>query len=132
MTYSFESFWRLPFNWRTPFGYLLAMISEGVGIIYTLHTVATIICYMAASCRSFVAILKDIENDVPLLSVGGMSDHSHMLTEKRLCKIIQLYSDLKQLGQIHPYILIGVPYWKKQFEFNLADLLTSSMRFISS
>lgn len=83
-----------------PFGYLLAMISEGAGILYTLHTVTTIICYLAASCRSFVAFLKDIQNDVPLLNVCETPNDDH----KRLCNIIQLYSDVKELSEILSYL----------------------------
>lgn len=98
------------------------MIFVSASITYTVHLVTTIICYLVASCRSFVAFLEDIKNDVTFLNVGGTSDYSQVMLKQRLCNIIQLYSDVKQLSLIQ----LSIKYENIHFAFYPVDSLTIS------
>lgn len=60
---------RLPFNLRTPFGYILLLIFYMPGIFCVIYAAVPPICFYAASCLLFIAFVKDIENDLNVLMV---------------------------------------------------------------
>lgn len=92
------AFDRLPFNWQTPLGYLIAEISELVSYASLLLCVVLTLSFYAASLWLIIKFTEDIANDLELLNVGGTSDSSRMRMRTRFGKIIQVHSNLKQLS----------------------------------
>lgn len=89
---------RLPFDWRTPFGYLVATIFIAIVACALFYVLTLTLSFYWASCTLFIAFADDISNDVSFLVVGGQSKHSHRRIKERFCKIIQQYSMAKQLS----------------------------------
>lgn len=90
---------RLPFNWKTPFGYMIATIFFLAATCAVLYALTLTLSFYAGACYFFISFSKDISNDVPLLIVGGKSKRSHQKMKARFCKIIQLNSTVKQLSR---------------------------------
>lgn len=92
------SFDRFPFNWKTPFGYLIAELSETASYLSIVLCRIPILCFFWGSCGLFCLFIRDITSDLELLNVGGASDQSRKKRQERFGKIIQLHSDVKQLS----------------------------------
>lgn len=91
---------RLPFNWRTPFGYLIAQLSIAISYISILACLILTLCFYVSSCWLFATFAKDITNDLDLLNAFGASDRSHSKLQEHLSNIIQSHIDVKQLSSI--------------------------------
>lgn len=63
-----------------------------------LHISTPTLGFYAGSCWLFVAFIEDITNDLELLNVDGASSHHHKKVKKYFGQIIQLHTDVKQLG----------------------------------
>lgn len=89
---------RLPFNWKTPFGYLIAFSLE-IASAYTMLFIAlTALCLVVGSCWIFIGIVDDITNDLDRLNCNDETDHSEQCMKIRFFSTVQLYSDAKQLS----------------------------------
>lgn len=117
---------RLPFNWKTPFGYVIAVIFISAACFATLYVLTLTLSFYASSCWLFIFYVKDISNDVSFLAVGGQSNRCHRKMKERFCKIVQLNSIVKQLSEIKK-IDQTTEIYIYYFNFVLADLLMSSM-----
>lgn len=91
---------RLPFNWKTPLGYLVVQLSEAMSFLSIVSCLISTLCFYAGSCWLIIAFGKDIANDLDLLNVGGASNRNRKLTRERFGKIIQIHMDVKQLSCI--------------------------------
>lgn len=91
--------WRLPFNWRTPFGYLIALCIECMAVFSIILTTIPLVCFFIGSCWLCIAFAKDITNDLSLWNLGGLtSNQSHLKCKMKLCRIVEIHSDVKQLS----------------------------------
>lgn len=88
---------RLPFNWKTPIGYMIALASEWA-IIHSAILTAAIFVFFVGSAWLIICLIKDITNDLSELNITGTSLHSRRELRERFCYIIQFYSDAKQLS----------------------------------
>lgn len=89
--------YRLPFNWRTPLGYLVAELSEMVSIVSIVHIFTPTMGFYVGSCWLFIIFVRDITKDLQLLNVGSASERNYKKMSERFGHAIQLHSDLKQL-----------------------------------
>lgn len=95
---------RLPYDWRTPFGYLIILVVQGISTLFTVTTVTPIIGSIVVSCWLFASFIEDITNDLSALSVNGSTRTStHKITDsaalkEQFCNIIQNHSDIKELS----------------------------------
>lgn len=96
---SINVFKRLPFNWRTPLGYLVAIFAQSAGTYAAIISGVTSIAFFICSCWLFVCIAKDITTDLPLLDCSKKSKPDDPTMKQRFCTIIQMYSDARQLSK---------------------------------
>lgn len=91
-------FGKFPFNWRTPFGYLMASLLLSVAIYFALFSATQIVCFFIGSCLMFISFVEDISNDLDALNIG---DKDLKKCEQKLVvqfrNIVQLFADVKEL-----------------------------------
>lgn len=86
---------RLPFNWRTPVGYMVALLGQWAAAVCTLFGGTTAISFLVGSCWLFITILDDITNDLNKLNGRNRKKLQHFR------EIIVCYADVKQLSHLN-------------------------------
>lgn len=94
---------RAPFNWKTPIGYTFLIFFNTAAIFCLIICIIPIDCLLIANCWAIICFIKDIGNDLPLLSIGGRSKRNRSKVKQRLCDILQPYLDVKQLSDLIYY-----------------------------
>lgn len=100
----FENYiiFRLPFNWRTPFGYLVALTAQSLAAVSTLLCGTTAMSFGIGTCWLFINMAKDIISDFEQLNVADYSKKtSPTKAMQHFCNIVQCYADLKQLSSVN-------------------------------
>lgn len=98
---SFFSFLkRLPFDWKTPSGYLVAWIFQFVGYFCTIFYGPAFIGLYLGSCWLFVAFAKDLANDLRQSNGNKISRREYRELKAKFCRTVHLYAKLKQLRGI--------------------------------
>lgn len=96
---------RLPFNWKTPLGYLAVLFCESVLAFYTIMFVAAIGCLLIGSCWIVILLIEDITSDLsPLTRDDETSDRTGTNLTVQVYNIVQFHSDVKQLSEIWPHL----------------------------
>lgn len=88
----------MPFDWKTPFGYLFAIVPQGIDIFCIVLDVAPVVGFMFGSCMLIIAFVEDITSEFKELSTNESLMESQMEMRKRFGNIIQLYSNIKELS----------------------------------
>ena len=99
---------RLPFNWKTPIGYLIALIFIDVAVFGAfLGIMATVALSASFSCL-LISFAESIENDVNSLNAMSAKCGENIVQMKKLFKnIIEDLSDMKQLSKIrHKFAIV--------------------------
>lgn len=92
-------YYRLPFNWQTPRGYLFTEpVVSAIYFVLFLCLVPTI-GYYAGSCALFITFVEDITNDLKHLNIKKRRNQNWNEMRAAFCKIIQLHSEVKQLSE---------------------------------
>lgn len=94
----FASFYRLPVDSKTLFGYAFAFCVELSGSFFTSHIVIPYLCLAIATLWVIKSFVKDITNDLPMLNVTKASDANYKMVTENFCAIAQRLSDAKQLS----------------------------------
>lgn len=92
---------RLPFNWRTPFGYLIAFLCEFASAYATCLYSGALGNLLVSSCYVEICIVKDITIDLIAMNRCEKFEGNQMEIRMRFCDVVQLYSDAKQLSRNH-------------------------------
>lgn len=89
---------RYPFDWRTPFGYLVASLAQFVGTLTVESIYIQFLNIVFGSCWLFIFVAEDIIQDVDAFntSIKAISNESHTELTKRFCDLLRIYSDAKQ------------------------------------
>lgn len=87
---------RLTLDWKNPFGYLLALLSEWMAVYSIIQTTIPVTCFFVGSCCWFIAFANDITSDLDVLNIGGLSNRAKI--KMRLCNIVRFHLDAKQLS----------------------------------
>lgn len=90
--------WRLPFNWRTPLGYLVALFAQFTGSFAVLFSALTVFSFLVGSCWLFYTISRDINQDLKCLKCKKSSDGNDRSLKIHFYHIVQVYLDAKQLS----------------------------------
>lgn len=93
-----SNLFRLPFDWKAPFRFLVAMIGLHAAFFAILLGLLPTISLFIGSCLLFISFTKDITNDLVMLNIGGLSKRGrdqHM--RMHFLNIIKLHSVVKQL-----------------------------------
>lgn len=86
---------RLPFDWKTPFGYFIAVVPQAIDVFCVVFNVPPIIGFMYGSCSLIIAFIEDITSEFKALAINERMKPNFMKMKKRFCNIIQLYTDVK-------------------------------------
>lgn len=89
---------RLPFNWRTPLGYAIALSVQGLAAYFTLVSISTVVCFLVGSCWLFISFIKEVSEDLCVLYDDKSAKRNHADLSKYYSNIIQTYADVKQLS----------------------------------
>lgn len=89
----------VPFDWKTPFGYLVAWVFEAVSIGSITIAITTTLCLVFASSCLFVAIATDdmsqnLTNFHADLNTSRRHDQEELM--ERFCEIIRTFSSTKE------------------------------------
>lgn len=94
-----SSFRRLPFNWHTKFGYLLAMIIFAEVTFYILYCGVVGVCLLLGSCWLIQTIVQDVAHDVDALNVPKRKwNQNRMEMKTTFNNFINVFSSAKQLS----------------------------------
>lgn len=89
---------RLPFNAKTPIGYIFFLIFNSSVAFCVLFSIMPAICFLTGSCWLFILFAKDITNDLKLLEINGKLKRNRAEGKRRFCRIVRVYSDVKELS----------------------------------
>lgn len=89
---------RLPYNWRTPLGYLVTLIIQTVASLSCILSIVPAICLLVGLCWLIISFVEDVTNDLNALNIGQNTERSRRIMKERFCSIIQLHMELKQLS----------------------------------
>lgn len=95
-------FFRLPFDWRTPFGYLVAIAFEFVSIFGIFSNAAPSACFAIGASIWMNAFLTGIAQNVNDLNAMNYNPKHKNFKEmkKRFSDIIQDFSDVKEFSDL--------------------------------
>ena len=91
---------RLPFNWRTTYGYPIALFIQCSQTFCAVFPIAPTLCVFVGSCWFFTAFAKDISIDFHNFKANARHLNKHpkkMFTT--FCNILKNFSDIKQLSK---------------------------------
>lgn len=90
----------IPFNWQTPFGYLIASFIQFAAAFAVSLSATAVLGFLVGSCWLFIDTIRDITTDFEHFNfnVNRSSGQSNRIMKMRFCKIIAFYSDAKQLS----------------------------------
>lgn len=123
-----------PFNWRTPFGYFIAMVFEFMTVHCTLCAFTPVLSFFIGSGWLAITFIEDITNDLAQLnSLKTLNKNKSKELKERFCYIIRFHSDAKQLScdAKQPF-----SYWNLTVKFKWfnwwirSELYNSAHRFI--
>lgn len=83
---------RLPFNWKNPIGYLLAMIFETILDLVVIAVFVPFTAYFVGSCW----LLSCIADDIPILNAKRRISHGKL--KEDFCEMVQFYSGAKEFS----------------------------------
>lgn len=87
----------MPFDWRTPRGYLMAWLSQLAGGCATYSFCIPILSFIFVSCWLFVFIAADITEDLQAFNNGDKVANENQIEKlKRFCDVVKIYTDAKQ------------------------------------
>lgn len=91
-------YFRLPFNIRTPFGYLIYTILTYGSLYCILFNSVPASCFLIGCTRLFICFGNDVRNDLLLLNASGKRRKNSIGVKQRFLKILQTYADAKELS----------------------------------
>lgn len=121
------SFSRYPFDWKTPFGYLLAWLAQCA----TAPTLGSIYIQfpnlLIGSCWLFIFIAEDVTQDVTAFNVivkATTANKNRVELTKRFSAMVQIYLDANQYAQEFELFWMNL-VWRCNY---LSDVLWNSTK----
>lgn len=95
-----KSLFRLPFNWKTPFGYAIALGGFFAALVGTLFEGSATMSFKVGSCWMIITFVKDLKNDLTLLTATDMHNINYGQLKEHFCNVMRQFCVLKQLSGI--------------------------------
>lgn len=119
----------LPFDWKTPIGYSLAIFSFCIVTYVLTSGIVPIVCFFIGSSELFMSFNRDLTSDVKHLNKLGRkstNDESHREIQQFFVNIVVNFSTVKQLSAFSPYfeLYLLVP-------IDLIDFIILRFRFFA-
>lgn len=94
----FDHFRWLPFDWKTPFGYLVAWLAQFAAHIALNTSVIPFFIQMFSTSWLFASIIDDLTNELVAFNndIKTSRGKKHEKLKQDFCKIIRLYSHAKE------------------------------------
>lgn len=89
---------RLPFDWKTLYGYIFVLAYELIANIMALLIGVIVVAFYAGSCWFFVSVALDIMKDLFILDEKEILKRNDVELMELFCKIIKFYTDTKGLS----------------------------------
>lgn len=115
---------RLPFNWKTPSGYLIAFLLQAVSIFCVAQTCACNLNLLFGSCEMLISFTKDIKEQLEYLSflcANNQSEEQQTELKQKLSEFIQFHSTAKGFGSNFNWTYYG----KKQQNITISFQIRS-------
>lgn len=97
ITYLYSS--RLPFNWRTPFGFLVAFSWQLITWTFGAHIISCVLCFLIALCNILSTILEDLKVNWHTLNRMNRNKQNRLFKIK-LQEEIDARSQVQQLSKM--------------------------------
>lgn len=97
LLYRIFHFFRLPFEWRTPFGYLIACSIQFPCVYFHMMVAACSLNFLIGSCRILMSFAKDIKNDLYFLNKNSETNLNRVQLKVKLSEFIEFHAKIKQL-----------------------------------
>lgn len=91
----------MPFNWRTPFGYVITCSLQCLAWYFLLANCSVILVFLGGVCWFLMTFIGDINEDFH--SLNTITKDS-MKFKKKLYRIIKFHTDVIQLSHIFKFI----------------------------
>lgn len=90
---------RLPFKWRNPVGFLIAIVMEYAILLYALIVTASILSMAIASFLYAVALSRDIKGSLFAFNLNAQAKVDQPILLDQLTEFIEVHSSAKQLSK---------------------------------
>lgn len=95
----YSRFVRAPFDWKTPFGYLIASIGVVISVFDVVSVFVPLLCFAVSSILTAMFLTDDIVNNLTIFNNFTKKSTEHLEeTKQQLCNIIQDFSQTKQFS----------------------------------
>lgn len=109
------TWFRFPFDWKTPFGYLIAFRLQYITLAHVFQFIALLVSVGIGFFLLTITMLKDLKRTVRALKSYNQNE---MLSMNQLYDFIKFHSITKQLSLF--FIDLWASKWEReQFKFNL-------------
>lgn len=98
-SHEFLFFCRFPFDWRTPFGYIVAINCQFIGTVYVSTTTAILVTFFVSICWVLDTFIEDITIDLQNFNDCRTSCSNDRRVMKRICDIVKLYAEVRQFSR---------------------------------
>lgn len=88
--------WRVPFNWKNPFGYFITLALEYPMIFYNCNLAFAIVSLITRTLSNLISLAKDIQNSC--ISIDSTTTNQ-LNKLKQFIECIRLHSKAKQLSK---------------------------------
>lgn len=89
---------RLPFNWRTPFGYSIAILLEWAAVLSITYSILPIMCFAIGSFYLATSFIQSITASDFRILEEKISNGMHLGLSGQFCSFMQEFSTIKQLS----------------------------------
>lgn len=91
---------RLPFNWKTPFGYLIACIAQSLAAVSIAFCFIPLFILLIASCCLLKSFASEIIAQLRFMDGDNDINRKEIKMREHFCHAIQLFADTKQLSKL--------------------------------
>lgn len=89
----------MPFDWKTPIGYLVMLVYQLFMLIFICVNCSCILCFIIGVCLVLMLVVKDIERDFNIQNVCENANDDQMKLRKKFYNVIQFHSNTKQFSR---------------------------------
>lgn len=90
---------RLPFKWKTPFGYVVGLGLESLGFLLGAWSISPLLIFFIGSCWLLKSFATEVTNELRYLEVNCKTNHQNKRKLRvAVCNVVQLFADTKQLS----------------------------------
>lgn len=126
---------RLPFNWKSPVGYFVALLMQCIEILYMTSAGVPVLCFLFQSCQLMEAFVQDISEGISHLDINRSTPNSAYESQSQVAAsfvdFINNISTVKQLSR-DATIFKLLSNFQENFDIFVSDLSTNSMNAMNT